>query len=76
MMDLLKIRDEAQDLALNLGMKVSDEKEKRFKEIAEIFYENSDKNISKEEYIKSMITIQKRDELSDLFMAKVIKKFL
>lgn len=64
----------AQQEAIKLGYKISDSQKETFKNIAEKLYENSDKIISKEEYVDTWTAIQERDELASLFMADTMKK--
>lgn len=64
----------AQQETINLGYTISSSQEETFKNIAESFYENSDKTIAKDNYIKKWIDIQKRDELATLFKADSITK--
>lgn len=64
----------AQQEAINMGYTISESQEEKFKNIAENFYEQSDKTIAKDDYIKKWIDIQSRDELATLFRADSIKK--
>ncbi len=64
----------AEQEAIKNGFSISDSKKKRYKEIAEIFYEDSDKTIPKQQFIEIWIATQERDELADLFMADTLAK--
>ncbi len=60
--------------AIKNGLSISDSKKKRYKEIAETFYEDSDKTIPRNQFIEIWIAAQERDELASLFMADTLLK--
>ncbi len=60
--------------AIKNGISISDSKKKRYREIAETFYKDSDKTIPKEQFIQIWVARQERDELSSLFMADTLVK--
>ena len=64
----------AEQEAIKNGLSISDSKKKRYKEIAETFYGDSDKTIPKQQFIEIWIATQERDELADLFMADTLAK--
>ena len=64
----------AEQEAIKNGLSISDSKKKRYKEIAETFYEDSDKTIPRDQFIKIWIARQERDELASLFMADTLVK--
>ena len=64
----------AEQEAIKNGLSISDSKKKRYKEIAETFYEDSDKTIPRDQFIEIWIARQERDELASLFMADTLVK--
>lgn len=60
--------------AIKKGISISDSKKERYKEIAERFYEDSDKTIPKQQFIEIWIAKQERDELASLFLADTLVK--
>ena len=60
--------------AIKNGISISDSKKERYNEIAEKFYEDSDKTIPKEQFIQIWVTRQERDELASLFLADTLVK--
>lgn len=56
------------------GISISNSKKERYKEIAETFYEDSDKTIPKQQFIEIWIAKQERDELASLFLADTLVK--
>lgn len=64
----------AEQEAIRNGLNISDSKKKRYNEIAEKFYEDSDKTIPKEEFIQIWVARQEREELASLFMAETLVK--
>ena len=64
----------AEQEAIKNGISISDSKKKRYKEIAETFYEDSDKTIPRDQFIEIWIARQERDELASLFMADTLVK--
>ncbi len=64
----------AEQEAINNGFSISDSKKERYHEIAEKFYEDSDKTIPKEQFIEIWVARQERDELASLFMADTLMK--
>lgn len=47
-----------------------------FEKVAEAMYENSDKNMTKEQYVEKWINIQSENEIKSLYMAETLKKLL
>lgn len=56
------------------GITIMQEQKDNYIQVAEDMYENSDKSISKKEYIEKWVKIQEKDEITDLYMAKTMKK--
>lgn len=65
-----------QQEALKHDIKVSQEQKEIYNQVAEEMYKNSDKVLSKEEYIEKWTKIQEKDEISDLYMAKIMKEIV
>ena len=60
--------------AIKSGITIMQEQKDNYIQVAEDMYENSDKSISKKEYIEKWVKIQEKDEITDLYMAKTMKK--
>lgn len=60
--------------AIKSGITIMQEQKDNYIQVAEDMYENSDKSISKKEYIEKWVKIQEKDEVTDLYMAKTMKK--
>ena len=60
--------------AIKSGITIMQEQKDNYIQVAEDMYENSDKSISKKEYIEKWVKIQEKDEITDLYMAKIMKK--
>lgn len=60
--------------AIKSGITIMQEQKDNYIQVAEDMYENSDKSISKKEYIEKWGKIQEKDEITDLYMAKTMKK--
>lgn len=60
--------------AIKSGITIMQEQKDNYIQVAEDMYENSDKSISKKEYIEKLVKIQEKDEITDLYMAKTMKK--
>lgn len=64
----------AEQEAKNNGISISASQKERYNEIAEKFYEDSDKTIPKEQFIQIWVSRQEREELASLFMADTLMK--
>lgn len=60
--------------AIKSRITIMQEQKDNYIQVAEDMYENSDKSISKKEYIEKWVKIQEKDEITDLYMAKTMKK--
>lgn len=60
--------------AIKSGITIMQEQKDNYIQVAEDMYENSDKSMSKKEYIEKWVKIQEKDEITDLYMAETMKK--